>query len=115
MTILRSSVALVVVALLLSGCMGGNSVNIAGQGYTTGTQTKTLSCGSSAQIAMGAQGGGSLDVKVTDGGGNQVFSQSVGSGQDGTTQSLTGKEGTWTLKVSTGLGYGGQYGITLSC
>lgn len=102
-------------ALLLSGCMGANSVTVAGQGYTTGTQTKTLSCGTSGQIQLGVQGGGQLTVTVTDGAGAQVFSQSVGSGQDGSSQSLSGKAGTWTLTVSTGFGYGGQYGIVLTC
>ncbi|HEX2066673.1 MAG TPA: hypothetical protein VHI93_07665 [Candidatus Thermoplasmatota archaeon] len=100
---------------LLAGCAGGDSVTIAGQGYMTGTQTKTLSCGTSATLTLGAQGGGSLTVKVTDGAGAQVYSQSVGSGQDGSHQDLSGKEGTWTLIVSTGVGYGGQYGIILAC
>jgi hypothetical protein len=100
---------------LLAGCMVGNSITVAGQGYSTGSQSKTLQCGTTGSIELGVQGAGSLTVKVTDGAGQQVFSQSAGTGQNGSTQSLNGKEGTWTLTVSTGFGYSGQYGIVLTC
>jgi len=117
MVVLRPLASLMVVLCLASvaGCIGGNSVTLAGQGYSSGTQTRTLQCGTSGSIQLGVQGAGSLSVKVTDGGGAQVFSQSVGSGQNGSSQSLSGKEGTWTLTVSTGFGYSGQYGIVLTC
>lgn len=111
---LRVLSALLLVAGL-AGCTGSHSVSVAGQGYASGTQSKTVECGTSATISLGAQGGGSLTVTVKDGAGSQVFSQTVSSGQDGTSQSLSGKTGTWTLSVATGMGFGGQYGIVLSC
>ena len=111
----RTSLVLLMALAALSGCIAGNSVTLAGQGYSSGEQTKTLTCGTSGTISIGAQGGGSMTVKVRDGAGAQIYSESVGSGQDGSSQSLTGKAGTWTLSVSTGFGYGGQYGIVLTC
>ena len=102
-------------ALLLAGCTG-NAVTIAGQGYESGTQSKTLACNEQAHLAIGAQGTGKFTVTVKDGAGRTVFSDgSVSAGQDGQAQTLTGEKGTWTLRLSTGLGYAGQYGVTLSC
>lgn len=105
----------VVAALLTAGCMG-NSVTISGQGYKSGTQTKTLDCGGTGHVAAGNQGTGKLTVSVLDGDGNTIFADGdFGAGQGGRTQRLTGVPGTWTLKVSTGFGYVGQWGITLTC
>jgi len=103
-------------ALALSGCVG-NGVTIAGQGYQSGTQSKSLQCGTSANLAYGSQGSGQLHVKVTDGGGAAVYESGSGyqMGQGGQAQSLSGKQGTWTLSVETGFGYAGQWGVTLSC
>ncbi|MEK6976376.1 MAG: hypothetical protein AABY18_08550 [Candidatus Thermoplasmatota archaeon] len=107
--------SLAVAALLLSGCMG-NAVTVSGQGYTAGGKTKTLDCGGSGTLAMGSQGTGKLSVTVTDGDDKSIFTSSdFGAGQDGKAQQLTGVPGTWTLKVSTGLGYAGQWAITLTC
>jgi hypothetical protein len=104
-------------AILLAGCMMGNSVSIAGQGYAMGTKTKTLQCGTGqGHVALGVQGAGKMSVSVSDGGGATIFSDGgVGSGQNGESQPLSGKPGTWTLKVSTGFGFSGQYAISLSC
>ena len=102
-------------AVLLSGCMG-NAVTISGQGYATGTKTRTLDCGTEGQIALGIQGAGHMSVSVEDGDGKTIYNNSnLGAGQDGQAQTLHGAAGTWTLRVSTGFGYSGQYGITLSC
>ncbi len=102
-------------ALLLSGCMG-NAVTVSGQGYMSGSKSKTLDCGATGSIAMGSQGTGKLSVTVTDGDGNVILSEGdYGAGQSGKAQSLSGLPGTWTLKVSTGFGYVGQWGITLTC
>lgn len=102
-------------AVLLAGCTG-NAVTVAGQGYKTGTETRTLTCGEHGNLALGVQGAGKMSVSVTDGAGKTIFSEGgVSAGQDGTAQELHGEPGTWTLKVSTGFGYSGQYGITLSC
>lgn len=101
--------------LLLAGCTG-NAVTIAGQGYQSGSESKSLECNESAHLAIGAQGTGKFSVTVKDGAGQTVFSDgSVSAGQDGQAQTLTGAKGTWTLRLSTGLGYMGQYGVTLSC
>lgn len=107
--------SLAIVALLLSGCMG-NAVTISGQGYTTGTKSKTLDCGGTGHVAAGNQGAGKLHVTVLDGEGNEAFeSGDFGAGQDGKAQRVTGAPGEWTLKVSTGFGYAGQWAITLTC
>lgn len=107
--------ALAAAAVLLAGCTG-NAVTVSGQGYTSGTKTKTLSCGTDANVALGIQGAGKMSVTVLDGKGATVYQNgNLGAGQDGEAQHLTGQPGTWTLRVSTGLGYSGQYGITLSC
>jgi hypothetical protein len=104
-----------VAAVLLAGCVG-NAVTISGQGYKTGTETRTLTCDTDGTIALGIQGAGKMSVTVLDGAGKAVYSEGgVGAGQDGSAQELHGQPGTWTLKVSTGFGYSGQYGITLSC
>ncbi|MEA3136432.1 MAG: hypothetical protein QOC71_713 [Thermoplasmata archaeon] len=104
-----------VAAVALSGCMG-NAVTISGQGYKTGSESRTLSCGDHGHIALGIQGAGKMSVSVLDGAGKTVYSEGGASaGQDGSAQELHGQPGTWTLKVSTGFGYSGQYGITLSC
>lgn len=112
---MRALLAATLAALLLSGCIGGNSIRIAGQGFHQGEQSRTLGCGTTAQLAFGIQGAGSIQVRVVDGGGAEVFEQSVGMGQDGGMQQITGKQGTWRLVVSTGFGYGGQYAISLTC
>lgn len=114
---LMLALAAVGCAVLVAGCMAGNSVSIAGQGYMSGTKTKTLSCSTgSGHIALGVQGSGKMAVSVSDGSGATIYSNGgIGSGQDGESQALTGKAGTWTLKVSTGLGFSGQYAISLSC
>lgn len=107
--------ALVVGALLLAGCMG-NAVTVSGQGYKTGTESRSLDCGPQAHLAIGVQGAGRMSVSVVDGGGRTVYSEgSLGAGQDGTATTLQGEPGEWTLRVSTGFGFSGQYGITLSC
>jgi hypothetical protein len=102
-------------ALLLSGCTG-NAVTVTGQGYTSGTKTRTLDCGTSGSVAAGNQGAGKLSVSVIDGDGKTIFSSGdFGAGQDGKAQQVQGAAGTWTLKVSTGFGYAGQWAITLTC
>lgn len=113
---MRALLAVVAVAaLLLSGCMS-NAVTVSGQGYTTGSKTKTLDCGGSGSVAAGNQGAGKLTVTVTDGDGREIFrSSDFGAGQEGEAKQLTGSPGMWTLKVSTGFGYAGQWGVTLAC
>jgi hypothetical protein len=106
---------LAILVLLLSGCMG-NAVTVSGQGVSSGTQRKTLDCGSTGTLAAGSQGTGKMTVSVTDGDGKTIFSDGdYGAGQSGHAQKLTGAPGTWTLKVSTGFGYAGQWGVTLTC
>lgn len=115
---LRALAFALVATALLAGCtgsFGANSVTVAGQGYKSGTETRTLQCDSTGTLTFGIQGGGSLTVKVTDGAGASMFSGSVVAGQDGSHQSLDGKAGTWTLTVTTGFGFGGQYAIVLAC
>jgi len=106
----------VLAAAVLAGCVG-NSVSIAGQGYAAGTKTKTLQCAAGhGNLAFGVQGAGKMAISVTDGSGATIYSDGgVGAGQDGQSQPLSGKAGTWTLKVSTGFGFSGQYAITMSC
>lgn len=100
---------------LLAGCTG-NAVTVSGQGFQSGAESKTLECGGAGTLAMGSQGSGKLSVTVKDGDGNTVFQSSdFGAGQDGKAQRVTGVPGTWTLRVSTGFGYAGQWGITLTC
>jgi len=112
---MRVLVAAAVAALVLSGCMG-NAVTVSGQGYTSGTKTKSIDCGSTGHVAAGNQGTGKLSVTVTDGKGDTIFREGdFGAGQSGKAQELHGAAGTWTLKVSAGFGYVGQWGITLSC
>lgn len=106
---------LAVATLVLSGCMG-NAVTVSGQGYTSGSKTKTLDCGTSGTLASGNQGTGKLTVTVTDGDGQTIYSNGdFGAGQSGQAQKLSGTPGTWTLRVSAGFGYAGQWGITLTC
>ncbi|MEA3191163.1 MAG: hypothetical protein QOD77_1745 [Thermoplasmata archaeon] len=105
----------IVAALLLAGCVGGNAITISGQGFTQGDQSRTLACGTAATVAFGIQGAGSLQVRVLDGAGHEVFEQAVAFGQDGGIESLKGQEGTWKLVVATPAMYGGQYSITLTC
>lgn len=107
--------AVAVTALLLAGCMG-NVATVSGQGYTTGTKTKTLDCGATGSVALGSQGSGKLAVSVLDGDGATVFhSNDFGAGQGGKAQRVTGVPGEWTLRVNTGFGYAGQWAITLTC
>ena len=102
-------------AVLLSGCMT-NAVTVSGQGVSNGTKTRTLDCGGSGSVAAGNQGAGRLSVTVIDGAGKTIYTSSdFGAGQDGEAKHLTGAPGEWTLKVSTGFGYAGQWAITLAC
>lgn len=108
-------VTLALATLLLSGCMG-NAVTVAGQGVSSGTQSKSLDCGATGTVSSGNQGTGKMTVKVTDGGGATIFSSGdFGAGQSGQAEQLSGEPGTWTLKVSTGFGYAGQWAVTLTC
>lgn len=111
--VLISAVTLTVLAL--SGCMG-NVATISGQGYMSGTKTKTLDCAASAQLSSGNQGTGKLSVTVLDGAGKMVFQNGdYGAGQSGNSQTVNGAPGTWTLRVSTGFGYAGQWAVSLAC
>ncbi len=120
----RLAVALLSVAAL-AGCAAGpygayhgamgNVATVSGNGYSSGTQTKTLQCSTDGQIAFGSQGTGMLTVKVKDSSQAVLYSQTVTSSQQGSAQTLSGQAGTWTLTVSTGLGYSGAYGLSLSC
>lgn len=105
-------------ATAVSGCFG-NSIVIAGQGGDVGSssKSKSLTCPDGhGTVTMGVQGGGSISVKVTDGDGVQIFKESFnGGGQEGQAQKLRGIPGTWTMTVSTGAAFGGQYSVTLSC
>jgi len=103
-------------ALALSGCVGA-SATVAGQGYQSGTQSRSVTCGTVGHLAYGSQGSGALHVSVTDGAGTKVYEASTGyqMGQGGQAQDIQGKAGTWTLSVDTGAGYAGQWGVTLSC
>jgi hypothetical protein len=109
--------ALAFLAPLLSGCtVGGESATIAGQGYKAGTQSKGLGCGSHAILSYGSQGVGQMRVTVTDGAGTRQYDEGdVGATQEGEATTLEGASGTWTLRVSMGLGYTGQYSVTLAC
>ncbi len=111
---------------ILSGCAGqganfgsGQQAAIAGQGMMSGSETRSLECSEKAQIAVGVQGAGNVEVKVTDGSGAVVYTKSFdGGGQEGETKSLSGVTGTWGLKVIfTGSygGFSGQYGVYLRC
>ena len=115
---MRSAVVALLLALstlLLSGCMG-NAVTVSGQGVSSGSQTKSLDCGTTGTIASGNQGSGKMSVSVTDGDGKTIFSNGdFGAGQSGQAHKLSGAAGTWTLKVSTGFGYAGQWAVTLTC
>ncbi len=110
--------ASVVMTTAMSGCFD-NSVVIAGQGgdFGSGSKSKSLEClDGHGTVTMGVQGGGSITVKVTDGDGSTIFSESFsGGGQEGQAQKLSGAVGTWTLSVSTNGAFGGQYSVTLSC
>ncbi len=116
----------VLMLVTLAGCSGqmgsfgnGEEVAIAGQGQMTGAHNRDIDCGSKAQIAVGYQGQGNIDVKVVDGAGAIAYSDSFsGQGQEGETKTLNGAEGNWRLTVTfTGLygGYQGQYAIYLRC
>jgi hypothetical protein len=113
--------AAALLAVALAGCTG-NSVTVSGQGTQAGTQTKSLQCGSGdgqaeGRIAYGSQGAGTLNVRVTDGGGVTVYEAGSGmsAGQGGDAGRIVGRAGTWTLRVEAGLGYAGQWAVTLSC
>ena len=74
--------ALGLCSVLLAGCTG-NSVTISGQGYASGTESQTISCGPEAHIALGVQGAGKMSVSVLDGEGRTVFqSRDVSAGSD---------------------------------
>jgi hypothetical protein len=122
MKVARTLVALSAVACFaLAGCTG-NAATVAGQGYQSGTQSKSITCGSagtaSGTVAYGEQGIGKLHVKVTDGKGSTIHEtggNGANMGQSGGSQAVHGEAGTWTLAVDTGIGFAGQWAITLSC
>lgn len=108
-------IAIAFVSVALAGCLG-NEVTISGQGGAVGKKTKTLDCGGTGSVAIGEQGGGTFVVKVYDADNNVIHqSGGFGGGQSATGGSVNGVPGTWTLEVDFGSGYGGQYGVTLSC
>ncbi len=120
--------ASVLMAVAFAGCANiscGNCVNIAFQGQGSGSDSKSLECGTSGSIAHGVQGQGSVTVRVTDGEGKEIYSRSFdGQGQGGETDKISGAAGTWTLTVTRGGsssfggfggGFQGQYGITMAC
>lgn len=112
---MRLALACAVSMLLLAGCMS-STVTVSGQGYASGSKSQTLDCNGTGSIAMGNQGTGRMSVTVTDGKDGTIFNDSdFGAGQGGRAQHLTGAPGEWTLRVSTGLGYAGQWAVTLTC
>lgn len=108
-------VAAVFAVMALAGCLG-NSVSIAGQGFASGKETKTINCGGTGQIGVGNQGAGNYVVSVFDADNNLIYkSGGFSSGQTASGGSANGIPGTWALEVNFGSGYSGQWGVTLSC
>ncbi|HET6399040.1 MAG TPA: hypothetical protein VFH47_05750 [Candidatus Thermoplasmatota archaeon] len=107
---------LAVAGALLAGCVAPSTATLSGQGYQSGTQSRSIECGSRAYVTVGTQGTGPFAVTVTDGAGRVVYEESsTSAGQGGQSQELRGEKGTWTVQVSTGVGYAGQYAVTLGC
>lgn len=107
---------LMVACLILAGCASTNSVTIASQGMSAGSESRSLDCGETGTISLGIQGAGKISVKVTDGDGATIYDKSdLSAGQDGESKTLEGAEGSWTLTVSKGAGFAGQFGIVLTC
>lgn len=115
---MRLPVLFASLAIALSGCALSvpNSVEVDGSGLSTGTETRTATCGTFAQLDRYlAGGGGGVDITVKDARGNVVFHDpSIVTGEINDQQNLTGAAGTWTLVVDPN-GFSGQFKVTLDC
>lgn len=92
-------------------------------GSGDGSQSDTGSCGSEATIHGSADvNDGVLSFTVTDGAGNERFSQEFTGTESVSKRTLPGDSGTWTLSVDRegddtlgGDEFGGSYEFYLNC
>lgn len=120
------SLTLLLVSLLamLSGCIGdsGGSAKVAYDGTGNGIDDDETKCDDDGTlVASGQVDSGQVDVRVSDGDGRTLFTQTFDGGANLDTQGLEGASGTWRLSATRtsdtllGSPFSGNYSFTLSC
>lgn len=129
----RVAIIFLVATLLtaLSGCTVSNGPDgqagssegaLAYNGASEGSHSsQPFDCDGTGKVSLTYNlGSGSIDVTVTDGAGTTVWSKTFSNtGQGGDSESITGTEGAWVVKVtrSSGTfgGFSGQYAVNVDC
>src|SRR5687768_8972426 len=124
---MRSLLAVVLIALLLSGCSnasngpGGQSAasdgNLAYNGSSSGSHSSKFDCDGSGEASVsGNLGSGSVAVTVKDSAGKTVYSKTMnGPGQVAESKDISGTAGEWTVSAARATGFTGQYALAVDC
>ena len=105
-------------ALLAAGCAAPPSATVSSLGYTAGAQSHDVTCGGQG-VAHGVlestgHGVGGLHTTVTDGFG-AVLHEAGPLSPEAPPKTLIGAPGLWTLRVDAGMGFSGDFAVTLRC
>jgi hypothetical protein len=110
--------ALLLAAALLAGCAAPPAATVSSLGYAAGAESKDVACGGqgTAQgvLDSAGHGVGTLRTTVTDGYGT-VLHDSGPVPPEMAPKVLVGAAGLWTLRVDAGMGFSGEFAVTLRC
>jgi hypothetical protein len=118
---------LALAALALAGCAGdsGEAAKLTYEGNDIGAHDESADCDDDATlVADGNVDQGQVEITVTDGDGDEVFSEtfSEGEGMEMEGEMLEGASGEWTLaavRMNDALvdseGFDGEYTVRLTC
>ncbi|MES2155145.1 MAG: hypothetical protein V4510_08430 [bacterium] len=111
----------------LAGCVfgggdSGGAADVSYDGTDNGTHSETARCNSDGTLTgSGKIDNGQVRITVTDGSGNQMFSNTYSSSFDAGAESMHGASGGWTVQaVRSGSGlvgtpFSGNYHFHLAC
>lgn len=109
---------LLVVALMLAGCTGGDedAPSSAAVG-TDGDMEDTADCpeGDATLTGAGSVDEGTVTITVMDGDGNEVWSETYDDAFELEGEAVEGASGTWTIEATESSGFDGTFGLNMLC
>lgn len=124
---MRSILLVAILTFFLAGCVGEGKLSSEGatlsyEGQQSGDHQETADCDEDGRITgSGNVEDGTLTVKVTDGGGEELWSKEFDGAVNFDSAPLSGASGTWTIKADrsgddlAGDEFNGEYTFNLSC
>lgn len=125
---LRTTLLALVIAVGMAGCtvedgkVKSQSATLSYEGEQSGSHEERSDCDEDGQVTgSGRIEDGTLRVKITDGGGDEVWSKTFDGEVSLDSDSLNGASGEWTISADrsgndlAGDEFNGQYTFNLSC